>query len=170
MLWAILLLPLGQAPLLDRLQSTGRPVEMTASGGLSLDLKRHVGLARGDVLIQRDDVSVCCDEAEAQYVGDRIERVTCRGRVVIVRSDGTRATAAMAVFVASDDQVTLSGGARVVSEQADLSGEKIIYDIGKDRLAVEGGRSRFKFKPALTEPLPRACPPEGAKKAPRAKP
>lgn len=143
-----------------------RPVEMTSRGGLSIDLKQKIGVAKVDVLIKRDDVLVCCDEAEARYLANKIERVTCKGRVVIVRPDGTRATAGIAVFIASEDKVTLTGDAHVVSELADLQGEKIVYDIKNDRLEVEGQKSRFKYTPNVTAPDPKAdlkaqrpCPP-----------
>lgn len=149
----------------EKVRPDSRPVEMSARGGLEVDLKRHVGVAKGDVLIQRDDVMVCCDEAEARYQGDRIERVECRGRVVIVRPDGTRARADLAVFDASKDLVTLEGGARVRSPEADLAGEKIIYDIARDRLDVRGKKSRFRYAPPSADapkealPLDRPCPP-----------
>jgi lipopolysaccharide transport protein LptA len=150
-----------------------RPVEMTSRGGLSIDLKKKIGIAKGDVLIKRDDVLVCCDEAEARYLANKIERVTCKGRVVIVRPDGTRATAGLAVFLASEDKVTLSGSAHVITEAADLQGERIVYDIKNDRLEVEGDKSRFKYTPITPgqpitpkdpkDPLERTCPP-GQKK------
>src|SRR6185295_15076234 len=114
--------------------------------GLSIDLKNKIGIAKGDVLIKREDVMVCCDEAEARYQANRIEQVTCKGRVVIVRPDGTRATASQAVFVAAEDKVTLSGQAHVITESADLQGEKIVYDIARDRVDVQGDKSRFKYK------------------------
>ena len=111
------------------------------------------------MVIRRGEVFVCCDEAEASYTGQRVEEVTCRGRVVIVRPDGTRATADLAVFRADADRVTLKGGARVAAKEADLFGETIIYDIAKDRLRVHGSNSRFEFKPVERPPLGRACPP-----------
>lgn len=147
------------------LQSDTRPVEMSSDGGMSIDLKRKIGRAKGDVLIKRDDVLVCCDEAEAHYLANQIESVTCKGRVVIVRPDGTRATANLAVFIAAEDKITLTGKARVVAEAGDLAGEKIVYDIGTDQLEVEGGKSRFNYRPAAdkglgTKNVPeRACPP-----------
>src|SRR5262245_22000911 len=131
-----------------QLDSDTKPVEMTSSGGVSIDLKKKIGIAKGDVVIKREDVLVCCDEAEAHYLSNKIERVTCRGRVVIVRPDGTHAIVKEAVFVASEDKVTLSGEVHVTSEAADLEGEKIVYDIGRDRLEVVGGRSRFKYRPS----------------------
>ncbi|MBK6686774.1 MAG: hypothetical protein IPG45_20075 [Deltaproteobacteria bacterium] len=142
-----------------------RPVEMSAAGGLSVDLKRHIGIAKKDVVIRRDDVTVCCDEAEAVYSGNQIEKVTCRGRVVIVRPDGTQATADLAVFLASQDQVTLSGNAQVVTPEAKLTGEKIIYDIGKDQLEVAGKKSKFQYGPpkkGAANPPVRPCPPEAS--------
>lgn len=149
----------------NRLGADARPVEMTSSGGLSIDLNRHLGHAHGDVLIKRDDVLVCCDDAVAHYTGNQIERLTCRGRVVIVRPDGTRATAQVAVFQASEDRVTLTGDARVYSEEANLSGDRIIYDVARDHLEVEGGRSKFKYKPETEADraiLARPCPPGSA--------
>ena len=139
-----------------------RPVEMRSSGGLEVDLKRNVGVARGDVVIQREDVTVCCDEAEARYRGKEIERVECRGRVVVVRKDGTRAIADVAVFDAAKESVSLSGRARVRSESADVEGQLIVYDIRSDQLTVKGKDSRFRFQPPVADTLqlPRPCPPQ----------
>jgi lipopolysaccharide transport protein LptA len=148
---------IAQSPM-DRVAGDRRPVEMTASGGLSIDLAKQIGIAKGDVIIERDDVVVCCDEAEAKYEKNRIEQVTCKGRVVIVRPDGTKATAALAVFRAKEDNITLSGEARVTTESTDLTGERIIYDIARDKLTVEGSKSRFRFKPGTHAEVPaRAC-------------
>jgi lipopolysaccharide transport protein LptA len=143
------------------LNSDQHPVDMTSRGGLKVDLKKQIGVAKGDVLIRREDVLVCCDEAEAHYNGDQIERVECRGRVVIVRKDGTKARADVAVFEADKDVVTLKGAARVRSPEADLAGEVIVYDIGQDKLDVAGKNSRFRFKPGTSAPLEleRPCPP-----------
>lgn len=160
-MWAIWLLSwLATQPAGGARAGQERPVEMQSSGGLEVDLKRNVGVAKGDVVIRRDDVTVCCDEAEARYRGNTIERVECRGRVVVVRADGTKAIADVAVFDATKDQVSLSGRARVRSESADVEGQLIVYDIRQDQLSVKGKDSRFRFKPpsgALE--LPRSCPP-----------
>ncbi|MEQ9495747.1 MAG: LptA/OstA family protein [Deltaproteobacteria bacterium] len=138
-----------------------RPVQMRSTGGLEIDLEKKVGRARGDVVIEREDVVVCCDEAEAKYSEQRIERVTCRGDVVIVRPDGTKARADVAVFVAERDAVTLFGKAKVYAPEAMLSGDRIVYDIGRDKLSVEGKGSRFSFEPkGKKAPSLRACPPE----------
>jgi lipopolysaccharide transport protein LptA len=153
----------------DRVQPDSRPVEIESSSGFSMDMKNHTGFAKGDVVIKREDVLVCCDEADAKFASDSsIERVTCRGRVVIVKPDGTRATAHLAVFVASEDKVTLTGDAHVHREDTDLTGEQIIYDIGHDHLEVGGSRSRFQRvkpgTPAPKEASSRPCPPTPAKK------
>ncbi len=158
-LWALAVPPGPRVP------RAARPVELTAAGGLSLDLSRGVGVARRDVVVRRDDVTVCCDEAEARYAANRLERVTCRGRVEIVRADGTRARADVAVFVASEDRITLSGKAEVFARDARLEGERIVYDIGADRLEVEGAASRLRYRPdALAAPPGRACPPARAQR------
>src|SRR5262245_28416250 len=102
---AVLLVLLVAAPPQGRLQDQGEPVELSSKGGISIDLTRNVGIARQDVVIKRKDVTVCCDEAEAVYSGGQIEQVTCRGRVVIVRPDGSRASAGLAVYRAVDDTV-----------------------------------------------------------------
>lgn len=140
-------------------RTSEEPVELSAQGGISIDLERNVGIAKGDVVIRRRDVTVCCDEAEAHYEGGNIQEVTCRGRVVIVRPDGTRAAAETAIYRAGEDTVTLTGRARVYAKEAQLSGRRIVYDIGRDRLEVAGKRSRFAFKPATAVPNLRKCPP-----------
>jgi lipopolysaccharide transport protein LptA len=157
----LLLLMTGAEPAQpDRIQANSRPVEMSSSGGLSIDMKRQVGFTKGDVVIKRDDVLVCCDEAEAKYAGSKIERITCRGRVVIIRPDGTRATANLAVFEAAADKVTLTGEAHVVKEDSAITGSRIIYDIGRDHLEVDGSRSTVKFKQPGKDEIPsRPCPP-----------
>lgn len=138
-----------------------RPVDMRAKGGLSVDLKKQTGTAQGDVVIQREDVTVCCDRADATFTKNAIQRVECRGNVVVLRPDGTRARADVAVFDASTDTVTLAGKARVQSTEADLEGESIVYDIASDRLEVKGNKARFRYAPVpgALLPLGRACPP-----------
>ncbi len=153
----VLLVAFGGPPQ-DRLRAEGEPVELSAKGGISIDLNRNVGIAHHDVVIRRKDVTVCCDEAEASYSGGHIERITCRGRVVIVRPDGTQATAGVAVYEAAGDTVTLTGQPRVFAKDAHLSGEKIVYDIGKDRLEVAGKKSKFSFAPTAKVPALRKCP------------
>lgn len=155
---ALVLLAAGPG---DRLRGSGKTVEMTAKGGLRIDLAKHIGIAKDDVVITREDITVCCDEATAHYSGDRVERVECRGRVVIVRPDGTRAKADLAVFDAAKDRVTLTGQAHLRSAEADLQGDRIVYDILNDKLDVAGERSRFRFSPQNMPPLDlgRACPP-----------
>ena len=159
LLWPLLLAlaaPLGPAVVTaDR-----GPVRMSAQGGLQVDLKRRVGVAKGDGIIRRAAGTGCCDEAEALYDADRIRKVTCRGRVVIRRPDGTVAVADEAIFEADANALTLSGDARVFTKDARLSGPRIVYDIAKDALSVVGGTSRFAFDPKGAE-LPkdlRACP------------
>lgn len=134
---------------------------MTARGGLHVDLKAQTGKAKGDVVIRREDITVCCDEADARFSGDRVERVECRGNVVIVRPDGTKARADVAVFDAKADTVTLSGAARLISSDADLAGEAIIYDIAADKLEVKGKDSKLRFAPGEKSDvsLGRKCPP-----------
>ena len=137
-----------------------RPVEMTAKGGLWVDLKKQTGIAKGDVVVRRDDVTVCCDRAEATFMKNEVQRVECTGNVVIVRPDGTRAHADKAVFEASTDTVTLTGKARVTSTAADLEGESIVYDIATDKLEVQGSKARFRYKPeAEAAEKGRPCPP-----------
>lgn len=138
-----------------------RPVDMRARGGLRVDLKKQTGVAEGDVVIQRDDVTVCCDRAEALFSKNSIQRVECRGNVVVLRPDGTRARADVAVFDASADTVTLAGKAHVQSLEADLQGESIVYDIASDRLEVRGKKARVRYTPQPEPPLAlgRTCPP-----------
>lgn len=131
----------------DRLAKDRQPVQMYAEGGIQVDLERRVGVATKDVVIWRDDITVCCDRAEAEYDERQIRKVTCSGRVVIVRPDGTQAAADLAVFEAKVNAVTLEGGAKVWTKDARLSGARIVYDIGKDKLSVVGGSSRFAFDP-----------------------
>ena len=149
------------APSVADLTKERKPVRMSAKGGLRVDLKRKVGVATRDVVIRRDDVTVCCDRAEAEYAANQIRKVTCRGRVVIARPDGTRAAADLAVFEAEANAVTLSGKARVWTKDARVVGTRIVYDIGADQLSVEGDKSKFDFDPAGTPPPKtlRACPP-----------
>lgn len=143
----------------DRVKAD-RPVEMTAKGGLSVNLKAQTGHAKGDVIIRRDDVVVCCDEADANFAGNKVQRVECRGRVVIVRPDGTWARADLAVFEAATDKITLSGGAIVRSAEGALDGEHIVYEISTDKLVVEGKKSSFRFNPQGSPGQPeRKCPP-----------
>ena len=151
----------GNAPKPGSLDAKQLPVEMTAKGGLKIDLEKKIGYAKHDVVIKRADVTVCCDAATARYSRDRIESVECRGRVVIVRPDGTVARADRAVFQADQDKLRLTGLAKLRSEDTELEGDEIVYDILKDKLIVEGRNSRFRFVPQdlPTMKLERTCPP-----------
>lgn len=155
----MLALVVGAPAAVERLGGASQPVQMYARGGLEVDLDKRVGVAKGDVVIWRDDITVCCDRAEAVYDVAQIRKVTCSGRVVIVRPDGTKAAADLAIFEAAKNAVTLKGKAKVWTSDARLTGARIVYDIGKDKLSVEGGASRFAFDPK-GKPAPaglRAC-------------
>ena len=145
----------------DPLRTKGLPVEMTAKGGLKIDLEKKIGYAETDVVIKRADVTVCCDQAVAKYAKDRIKSVECKGRVVILRPDGTVAQADRAVFQADQDKVKLFGTAKLRSEDTELEGQEIVYDIAKDKLNVRGSNSRFRFVPKNLPAmkLERNCPP-----------
>jgi len=82
-----------------------------------------------------------------------------------VRPDGTKAAADLAVFEAVDNAVTLKGDARVWTKDARLTGARIVYDIAKDALTVEGANSRFGFDPGGKPPPAglRPCPPPESK-------
>ncbi len=140
-----LLMALMAAPLPKELPKN--PLAMHAKGGMQVDLKRRIGIAKGGVTIERNDVRVCCAQAEAHFEKRRIKKVRCEGSVVIVRPNGTRAYADLAVFDADRDQVVLEGKARVDSEQAQVEGKRIVYDIAQDRIEVRGQGSRFDFDP-----------------------
>ena len=142
--------PLGVPSDPVRVDASAVSVEMTAAGGIELDLERQIGKARTDVIVRRGDVTVCCDEARADYRGGRIVRLACRGRVVIRRADGIRATADEAVYVASRDALTLSGRVWLDTKDATLSGTRLVYDIRRDRLHVVGAKSRFAWTPGLS--------------------
>jgi len=145
----------------DPLRSKGLPVEMTAKGGLKIDLEKRIGYAETDVVIKRADVTVCCDKAVAKYTKNRIQSVECKGRVIILRPDGTVARADRAIFQADKDKVKLSGTAKVRSEDTELEGDEIVYDIAQDKLKVRGSNSRFRFVPKNLPAmkLERQCPP-----------
>jgi len=163
MLWLSLLLLSGPAlapKKADRIGG-GQPIEMTAKGGLRIDLEKRIGYAEREVVIRRADVTVCCDRATAYYEKDQIKSVECTGRVVIVRPDGTVARADRALFEAKKDRVKLSGTAKLRSEDTELQGDEIVYDIAKDKLKVKGSKSTFRFVPKdlPAMKLERQCPP-----------
>jgi lipopolysaccharide transport protein LptA len=162
----VLLLGLSAKPDGSRSPNQTIPMTMTSTGGLDVDLNRNVGIARGDVVIRRSDVLVCCDRAEAHYKGDQIEQVTCRGDVVIIRPDGTQAFSDVAVFRAVEDRLTLIGRAQVIGQETHLAGDRIVYDIGKDRLVSEGKKSRFDFRTPKGSKTHRPCPPGAARTKP----
>jgi lipopolysaccharide transport protein LptA len=139
----------------------GMPIEMSAKGGLRIDLEKKIGYAKNDVVIRRADVTVCCDRAVAHYDKDRIKSVECTGRVVIVRPDGTVAQADRAFFEASRDRLKLTGSAKLRSEDSEIQGDEIVYDIAKDKLKVHGSKSTFRFVPKdfPAMKLERPCPP-----------
>lgn len=134
------------------------PIEMSSDGGIRIDLRRRTGTAEGHVVIRRRDLVVCCDRAVARYGSDRISEVTCRGNVVIHRADGMRIMAAQARFVADRERLVLTGGVRVWREEGYLSGQRIEFDLARDRLDVRGPGSTLVLAEGATPPPSPACP------------
>ena len=144
-----------------------QPVEITADGGLVVDLRRGLGRARGNVVIRRPDLVVCCREAEASYASGRVTSFSCRGDVIINLQHGGRITAAQAEFRATAERLTLSGDVVVDRAEGRLSGPKLEYDIREDRLQMSGPGSALRLTPeagkgsganTIRAPLPRAGP------------
>ncbi|MEL7369018.1 MAG: LptA/OstA family protein [Myxococcota bacterium] len=136
------------------------PVEISAKGGMSVDLEKGLGRAEGDVVIRRRDLVVCCDRAEAVYAKGQIRAVACRGNVVIRRTDGTRIVAEQVNFQPGRKRLALSGRVKVWRSDGQLTGDRMTYALDTGRLEVRGARSTLKLTPD-------GDPPPAAPKCPR---
>ncbi len=136
------------------------PIEMTADGNLTIDMVKRIGRARGNVIIRRRDFVVCCDEAEARYGAKTIEKVSCRGNVVIHTVGPTRITAGWAEFRVAADRLVLRGGVVVWRPRGRLTGRRIEYDLSAERLDVSGPGSSLVFSPdgGALPAAARSCP------------
>ncbi|MEM7674526.1 MAG: hypothetical protein AAF449_00835 [Myxococcota bacterium] len=131
----------------DTSRVSNAPIEIRAKGGMVVDLERGIGRAIGGVIIQRRDLVVCCDRADAAYAGGRVKAIACRGHVMIRRVDGTVITAEQVNFQPGRQRLALSGGVKVWRLDGQLSGDRVEYALDTGRIEVFGPRSVLKLMP-----------------------
>ena len=142
------------------------PVEMTADEGLVVDLAKGTGLARGNVVLRRGDLVVCCDRAEARYGKAGIDRIACRGRVIVRHGEQTLISAQTIEFQVASNRLLLRGQVDVWRKEGRLRGNKMVFDIDSERLEVSGAQSRLIWAPTVLPPARRSCPKPGGGGAP----
>ncbi|MEZ5776061.1 MAG: LPS export ABC transporter periplasmic protein LptC [Hyphomicrobiaceae bacterium] len=109
------------------------------------------------------------EKAEDEGAGTRVSRIEARDDVVIVTTDGRRATAAWSIFDRAGDQITLGGEVVLTDAGNTLTGQRLEVDL-KKRLTrfPPGGRVRGRFDPAAAETAKAGGKGRKAKKAKKA--
>lgn len=135
--------------------STNEPTVVT-SDRLQVDYAHNVGTFEGNVLAVDPRITVRADKIIA-FFGDgsnttrTLQRMFAEGGVVLSQ-DNRKATADRAEFTAGDGKVVLTGKPEVETAQGTVTGAKITFWQGQERMEVESGatetnRTRLIFQP-----------------------
>jgi lipopolysaccharide export system protein LptA len=121
------------------------PVEITAQQLEALQQQRQT-IFRGDVIVVQGDITLKSDVLTV-YLHEQqnqIDRMVATGSVRVEQLDRI-ATAAEAVYLRSDETLTLKGAARVEQGSNSVFGDEIIIFLQEERTLVKGsGEGRVK--------------------------
>ncbi len=135
-----------EAKLVDKSQ----PIDIT-SDKVEAYWKENLIVFKGNVIARQKDIVIYADSVEAVIIedGKGIEKVIAGGNVKI--QQGLRvANCQKAVFYNVEQKVVMTGDPKVSEGDNIVSGDEIIFDIGKNRVDVRGGpsgRGKAKIQP-----------------------
>ena len=121
-----------------------RPVNIT-SKLFEISPTSQTAVWRGEVVVERDDVKVTCDELTAEFdEAKQVRTVTCRGNAHMIQ----RAAAAterrereawgeVAVFDNERSLLTVTGSPRAREGDSTMKGSKVVFLVDEDRVLVE---------------------------------
>jgi lipopolysaccharide export system protein LptA len=95
----------------------------------------------GKVELKKEGMTVTSDEMTVFYDpgSKNIREIIARGNVV-VRKEGRVALANLATYSLREEKIVLTGDARIIENENQVGGEKIILFMRDDRSIVEGGK------------------------------
>lgn len=152
---ALLSLPAWAAE--TTLFSTNEPTVVT-SDRLQVDYAHNVGTFEGNVLavdpritVRADKVVAFFGSGEATNAARTVQRLVATGGVVITQ-EKRKATGEQAEYTASEGKVVLTGNPQVQTTEGVVSGQKITFWQGQEKMDVESGgadtnRTRLIFYP-----------------------
>ncbi|MGQ9647825.1 MAG: outer membrane protein assembly factor BamD [Thermodesulfobacteriota bacterium] len=118
------------------------PIDITSDEVETYARENRV-IFRGSVIARQRDIAIYADSIEAILMkeGKGIERVIASGNVKV--QQGSRvAHCQRAVFQNPEQSVLLTGDPEVWEGENRVSGEAIVFDIGRNRVEVKGGVNR----------------------------
>lgn len=135
--------------------ATNEPTVVT-SDRLQVDYAHNVGTFEGNVLAVDPRITVRADKVIAFFgtgsnTTRQVQRMLAEGKVVISQDD-RKATAEQAEYLSAEGRVTLTGNPRVESPQGVISGQRITFWQGQEKMDVDSGggetnRTRLIFYP-----------------------
>src|SRR5512146_2654413 len=95
----------------------------------------------GNVELKKEGMTVTSDQMVVFYDpgSKNIREIVARGNVV-VRKEGRIALANLATYSLREEKIVLTGDARIIENENQVGGEKIILFMRDDRSIVEGGK------------------------------
>lgn len=128
-----------------------------------IENRHSVAHCEGNVVAVRQNVTVNCDHAVAQYdEAARVTELTCLGRVHVVQRPAPRAAGAppgpiapktadgdKGVYLESDRTLTLTGHATLQQGEDRLIGEPIVFYVDEDRVKARAARLAGQVQDAI---------------------
>jgi lipopolysaccharide export system protein LptA len=143
LLLAGLLLP---KPGLSLSGDTRQPIQVQADS-VEVDDKRGVSVYRGNVHLTQGSIVLQADVLTVYHPGRRLEKAIAEGdpahyrQLLDQKPQEVRAEAPKMEYLASQEQLLLSGGAHVWQGGNEFRGAQIEYDVRKDIVRARGGKA-----------------------------
>ncbi len=109
------------------------------SDSLEVNSKERVFIYKNNVELTKDDLKVTANFVEGYYSeSNDIEKITCRGNVVITKGTALKATANRALYKVAAAIIELTENPEVYKEDNVLAADKIRIFVNEDRSEAEG--------------------------------
>jgi lipopolysaccharide transport protein LptA len=123
--------------------ATNREPTVVTSERLHVDYARNMGTFEGNVLAIDPRITVRADKMTVFFAGStnstrQLQRILAQGGVVITMGD-RKSTSDHAEYTGEDGKVVLTGNPQVKSPDGTVSGERITFWHGQDKMDVESG-------------------------------
>ena len=141
--------------------ATPEPTVVT-SDKLEVDYGKGIGLFTGNVLAVDPRITLRADQMTAYFstgtnTARTIQRMKAAGGVVIAQ-DKRKATAEHADYDATDGRVTLTGNPRVETPEGTVSGAKITFWHGQEKMEVVADAAATNRTQLIFQPEPEKKP------------
>lgn len=157
------LIPIVLAALASSARPSQDPVPLDfRCDGMQVNSKPNRSLCKGNVVVRRPDLLLCCNVFEGRAADDwQWDSFTCVDDVRAKRGDELM-WADQADFVVATDDLTLTGRPLLHRGKSLLTGERIVINIKSDRARIEKPRGHLGRDSDLQlseiEPVPEGTP------------